>query len=82
MDYAKQGIRVNTVIPGLIESGMSREAIESGSDLVQKLVAGHPIGRWGESSEIGEAVAWLLSDSASFVTGVALPVDGGYCISK
>lgn len=78
LDFARKRIRVNAVCPGIVHTPMlERLAGERDLDL------GHyadqqPVGRLGEPREIGDTVAWLLSDEASFVTGVAMPVDGGY----
>jgi NAD(P)-dependent dehydrogenase (short-subunit alcohol dehydrogenase family) len=78
LEFARKGIRVNAVCPGVIQTPMvDRLTSAAGIDATQ-LVAQEPMGRLGEPREIGDAVVWLLSDSASFVTGIALPVDGGY----
>jgi len=77
IDYAKQNIRVNAVCPGLINTPKARLVIESGVDF-SPLLAALPMGRMGEPSEIGNANVWLCSPLASFITGIALPVDGGY----
>lgn len=77
IDYATKGIRVNAVAPGGTETPMVAMALEN-PEVAAALTAGHPIGRLGQPGEIAEAAAWLLSDAASFVTGVILPVDGGY----
>lgn len=75
--YAKEGIRVNAVAPGYVKTpliaGLPPERVKS-------MEALHPIGRFAEPSEIGEAIYFLASDAASFITGVVLPVDGGYSI--
>jgi len=78
MDYAARGIRVNAILPGMVETGMTQSAIDHDSAQTKALALGQPIGRWGQPEEIAEAAAWLLSDAASFVTGAALCVDGGY----
>ncbi|HXG22788.1 MAG TPA: SDR family oxidoreductase [Methylomirabilota bacterium] len=79
LEYAKTGIRVNAVCPGPIDTPMLRgsggERVER---FIDKMVAAQPGGRLGKPEEIAEAVVWLCSDAASFVTGHALPVDGGY----
>lgn len=78
LEYAKQGIRVNAVCPGVIETPMVQRLIDRHPGAAEAMVAGHPIGRVGKPEEIAEAVIWLCSDAASFVTGLAMSVDGGY----
>lgn len=76
--YARQGIRVNAVCPGIIRTPMvERSFMARGPDAVARLEATEPVGRLGTPEEVAEAVVWLCSDAAAFVTGVALPVDGG-----
>ena len=76
--YAAQGIRVNAVCPGYIDTPMVRGAMARVPDLEQQAVARHPVGRLGTAEEVAEAVLWLCSDAASFVTGHAMVIDGGY----
>ena len=78
LEYAKAGIRVNAVCPGVIETPMVARLTRSRPDLSEALVAAEPMGRTGQPEEIAEAVVWLCSDAASFVTGHAMSVDGGY----
>jgi NAD(P)-dependent dehydrogenase (short-subunit alcohol dehydrogenase family) len=78
LEYAQRGIRVNAVCPGSIETPMLADMIGKGELTVADAEAGQPIGRLGRGEEIAAAVLWLNSPGASFVTGVALPVDGGY----
>ncbi|MGH8009949.1 MAG: SDR family oxidoreductase [Candidatus Binatia bacterium] len=78
LEYAKQGIRVNSVCPGLIQTPMVERLTSQTPQLGEALVAAEPIGRTGKPEEIGEAVAWLCSEAASFVTGHSMSVDGGY----
>ncbi|NJO96031.1 MAG: SDR family oxidoreductase [Pleurocapsa sp. CRU_1_2] len=78
LQYAQSGIRINTVGPGAIETAMFEKATD-GQDEAKAYMAGlHPMGRVGKPSEVANAVLWLSSDHASFVTGETLIVDGGY----
>ena len=78
LEYAKLGIRVNAVCPGLIQTPMVERLTNAQPQLGEALVAAEPIGRTGRPEEIAESVLWLCSDAASFVTGHAMSVDGGY----
>jgi NAD(P)-dependent dehydrogenase (short-subunit alcohol dehydrogenase family) len=78
LQYAPRGIRINAVCPGTIETPMVTDMIASGELELPEAVANQPIGRLGRGDEIAAAVLWLCSPGASFVLGVALPVDGGY----
>jgi NAD(P)-dependent dehydrogenase (short-subunit alcohol dehydrogenase family) len=78
LQYAKAGIRINAVGPGAIATDMF-EAATGGQDEVKAYMAGlHPMGRIGQPAEVANAVLWLSSDAASFVTGETLMVDGGF----
>lgn len=78
LEYAKAGIRVNAVCPGVIQTPMVARLTSNRPDLSEALVAAEPMGRTGRPEEVAAAVVWLCSDAASFVTGHALSVDGGY----
>ncbi|MBI4301201.1 MAG: SDR family oxidoreductase [Chloroflexi bacterium] len=79
LEYSAQGIRVNAVCPGFILTPMlERAGLTTNRELLDKIVSLHPIGRLGKPEEIAEAVIWLCSDAASFVTGHPMLVDGGY----
>jgi NAD(P)-dependent dehydrogenase (short-subunit alcohol dehydrogenase family) len=79
LEYAKQNIRVNAVLPGGIDTPMlHRFTGGSGTERSNQLAGMHPIGRLGRPEEIAEAVLWLCSDKASFVTGLSLAADGGW----
>jgi NAD(P)-dependent dehydrogenase (short-subunit alcohol dehydrogenase family) len=76
MEYATRGIRINAVCPGWIDTPMTHEGMLDPERLARR-IAEEPIGRIGTPEEVAEAVVWLCSDAASFVLGMALPVDGG-----
>ena len=76
LDYAEDGIRVNSVHPGAIETPMI-ERLRDDPILSEALATMHPMGRMGTPEEIAEAVVWLCSDAASFVTGHTMVIDGG-----
>ncbi|HEY7712733.1 MAG TPA: SDR family oxidoreductase [Candidatus Entotheonella sp.] len=78
LEYAKSGIRVNAVCPGIIHTSMvDRMFLSRRPDLEDRLAAVEPMGRLGKPEEVAEAVVWLCSDAASFVTGHTMTVDGG-----
>jgi NAD(P)-dependent dehydrogenase (short-subunit alcohol dehydrogenase family) len=78
LDYATKGIRVNAVCPGVIETEMITRFTHGDAGAVAQLRQSEPIGRLGTPEEIADAVIWLCSDRASFVTGQAIAVDGGF----
>lgn len=75
LEYAKSNIRVNAICPGGVRTGMSKRLAKQ-PQMGETLPA--PMRRWAKPEEIGEAVAWLCSDEASFVTGHAMAADGGF----
>lgn len=77
LEYAKSKIRINAVCPGAIETPMLQRFVSSGSEAREAILAAEPVGRIGATEEVAEAVLWLCN-SARFVTGIALPVDGGW----
>lgn len=77
LEYAKSGIRVNAVCPGAIDTPMMGRITDHRPHRAAKMAAGEPVGRMGTPQEIAEAVVWLCSDAASFVTGHPMTVDGG-----
>ena len=74
-EWAAEGIRVNAILPGLIETEIHAEA--GLGDRLKELAPTVPMGRTGTAEECAEAILWLLSDAASYVTGALLPVSGG-----
>ena len=80
LDYGAQGIRVNAICPGTARTPMVDEAVRRQPSIDAHLKALHPIGRIAEAAEVAEVAVWLCTPAASFVLGVALPVDGGYVV--
>jgi len=78
LEYAPRGIRINAVCPGTIATPMVANMEANGELDMAEAIRNQPIGRLGTADEIAAAVLWLCSPGASFVVGVALPVDGGY----
>jgi NAD(P)-dependent dehydrogenase (short-subunit alcohol dehydrogenase family) len=78
LEYGKHNIRINAVCPGPIRTPMLGRLTHERPDIEQRFARSEPLRRLGEPSEIGEAAAWLCSDHASYVTGLPMPVDGGF----
>ena len=78
LEYAPRGIRINAICPGTIETPMVTRMIAAGDLDADEATATPPLGRLGTAEEMAAAVLWLCSPAASFLIGVALPVDGGY----
>lgn len=77
LDYAKDNIRVNCICPGFVETPLVAGVIKT-PDEYQKLADKHPMRRLGQPEEIAYGALYLASDESAFVTGIALPIDGGY----
>jgi 2-keto-3-deoxy-L-fuconate dehydrogenase len=77
VDHVQDGIRVNAVCPGTVDSPWVRRLVEESGESLDDLTARQPLGRLGTTEEIAQAVAYLASDAASFVTGSVLVIDGG-----
>jgi NAD(P)-dependent dehydrogenase (short-subunit alcohol dehydrogenase family) len=78
LEYATQGVRVNAVCPGVIDTEMITRFTNGDAAIAEQLTQTEPVGRLGAATEIASSVVWLCSDGASFVTGHALAVDGGF----
>ncbi|MGA0191851.1 MAG: SDR family NAD(P)-dependent oxidoreductase [bacterium] len=78
--YAPDGIRVNAVAPGWIATQLT-QALQEDRTRSEAILSRTPLGRWGEPADVAGPVLFLASDAARFVTGVVLPVDGGYLIT-
>jgi NAD(P)-dependent dehydrogenase (short-subunit alcohol dehydrogenase family) len=80
IEWADSNIRVNAVAPGTIRTERVKRLPEEpgGTEYLQAIEKMHPMGRIGEPSEVAQAILFLTSDDASFITGTILPVDGGY----
>jgi NAD(P)-dependent dehydrogenase (short-subunit alcohol dehydrogenase family) len=78
LEFAERGIRINAVCPGIIDTPMVSEMLKSETGVMQEMMRDVPAKRLGLASGVAEAVVWLCSSKASFVTGQAMPVDGGY----
>jgi NAD(P)-dependent dehydrogenase (short-subunit alcohol dehydrogenase family) len=80
LEYIKQGIRVNAVNPGLIDTQIARDVVAGDEHAYGDIAKGVPIGRAGRPEEIASVVLWLCSPGASYVVGHALTVDGGMTV--
>jgi NAD(P)-dependent dehydrogenase (short-subunit alcohol dehydrogenase family) len=78
IQYAKAGIRVNAVCPGVIRTPMSEKTFAEHPELKALSIGMQPMDRIAEADEVARAIVWLCTDEASFITGHALPIDGGY----
>ena len=80
VELAKYGIRVNCIAPGFIKTNMSTLALDKDPERKKKVLSRTPLGRLGKPEEVANAALFLVSESASYITGVILPVDGGNSI--
>ncbi|HEY4326921.1 MAG TPA: SDR family oxidoreductase [Mucilaginibacter sp.] len=80
VELSPEGIRVNCVAPGFIATNMSAKALDSDPERKQKVMSRTPMGKLGLPEDVAEAIFYLSSDAAKYVTGVVLPVDGGNSI--
>jgi 2-dehydro-3-deoxy-D-gluconate 5-dehydrogenase len=78
--WAKDNIQVNAVLPGWIDTALTRRAREEVSGLHERVLARTPAGRWGEPADLAGIAVFLASRASDFITGTAIPVDGGYSV--
>jgi NAD(P)-dependent dehydrogenase (short-subunit alcohol dehydrogenase family) len=78
LEFAQRGIRINAVCPGFVSTPLVDRCLDKGAFSEAQILAAEPMHRMGRPEEIAEAVLWLCSDASSFVTGLPMPVDGGY----
>lgn len=78
LEYGSKGVRINAVCPGPIETPMLDRLMGEGRGVRERFTEMEPMKRFGQPQEIADAMVWLLSGASSFVTGIALPVDGGW----
>ena len=78
LDHAREGVRINAVCPGLVDSALLEETFEQSPELRDVYCGLQPMGRMGLPKEVGDAVLWLCSESASLMNGAVVTVDGGY----
>jgi NAD(P)-dependent dehydrogenase (short-subunit alcohol dehydrogenase family) len=77
LEFAPKGVRINAICPAIIETDMT-EQIRGDEQTRAYLLSRHPVGRFGQSEEVAASVLYLCSPEASFITGIALPLDGGF----
>ena len=78
LEFAKSNIRINAVCPGVIKTSMIDRLTDNNKEAEDQFASMEPIGRLGRPEEVANAVLWLCSDEASFITGHAMAVDGGW----
>jgi 2-deoxy-D-gluconate 3-dehydrogenase len=79
--WALDNIQVNAILPGWIDTDLTRRARVELEGLNERVLSRTPIGKWGKPEDLQGTAIYLATDASDFVTGVALPVDGGYSVS-
>jgi NAD(P)-dependent dehydrogenase (short-subunit alcohol dehydrogenase family) len=80
LEYARRGVRVNAVLPGVVDTAMPQEMFAAAPEAIQHIAETSPMGRLARPEEVAEAAAWLCSDRSSYVNGHGLVVDGGIVV--
>jgi A-factor type gamma-butyrolactone 1'-reductase (1S-forming) len=80
IEYAKSNIRVNAIAPGTIQTERFEGLLAGDASIAERMASYIPMGRLGSMSEVAETALWICSDSSSYLTGITIPVDGGYII--
>lgn len=80
VEFAQQGVRINAVCPGVIHTPMTQPLFEQMPDKMNQMMSAIPMARFGQPENIADAIVWLCGDGASYITGTALSIDGGYVI--
>ena len=78
--WAKDNIQVNTILPGWVDTDLTRTAREQVAGLNERVLARTPAGRWGEPGDFAGSAVLLAASASDFITGTAIPVDGGYSV--
>jgi NAD(P)-dependent dehydrogenase (short-subunit alcohol dehydrogenase family) len=81
-EWAPLGIRVNALAPGYVYTALAEKGVRAGYIVLEELIKQVPLGRMGQPEEIARAALFLVSDDAAYITGVILPVDGGWLVNK
>jgi NAD(P)-dependent dehydrogenase (short-subunit alcohol dehydrogenase family) len=82
VEWAKHGIRVNAIAPGVVDTEQAREQLWANDDVRRTLLANVPLGRFGREEEVANACAYLVSDYSAYMTGEVLTIDGGAWLEK
>jgi len=80
LEYAKDHIRINAVAPGVTQTDLIEASMQADPGLYARMIAAVPMGRIADAVEVANAIVWLASDFASFVTGSVMAVDGGFTV--
>lgn len=81
-EWAPSGIRVNALAPGYVYTALAEKGVRAGYVVLEELIKQVPLGRMGQPEEIAKAALFLVSDDAAYITGVTLPVDGGWLVNR